>query len=193
MANLTAMAMILFRIWRGGGGYQALFTAIVALGAVPAHANLCLLVPLKPGQRWLALGTIGLGAMTAILIFAGVAMDIHRGDSLLLRLAAATAIFAGCGSLALLVLARLNRGANVEPGALPVELNIALTCPRCQSKQSLPLGGAACSGCNLRIHITVEEPRCLQCGYLLYQLTSPQCPECGTAIQAGAAPSPAAT
>ncbi len=49
-------------------------------------------------------------------------------------------------------------------------------------KQTIELGGSACKACGLRIEVRAEEPRCRQCGYLLYRLTSDTCPECGTPI-----------
>ncbi len=101
------------------------------------------------------------------------------------RLAAAGGILTGCGSLALAVLARMNRKVDYEPVSL--ELNeMTVVCPRCRKKQSVRLGDSICCACELRISIRIEEPRCPQCDYLLYRLTSDRCPECGTVIAAKA-------
>lgn len=89
----------------------------------------------------------------------------------------------GCGSLALLVLARINRRVEFRPDESAVlASDVAIVCPRCSKSQRIGLGGASCGACGLRIEITIEEPRCPKCGYLLYKLASPICPECGTAL-----------
>jgi len=184
MANLAALTMWLIHLWKGGGGHENIFAMIVALGAVPAHANLCLLVPLKIGQRWLAITTVIGGIVTAALIVTCVIMRTNDWDAMT-RLAGAAAIITFCGSLALLVLARLNRGVDIDAGSMPL-IDMTIVCPRCQKKQTAAIGGTACSGCGLRINITVEEPRCPQCGYLTYMLQGNDCPECGATIAGSA-------
>ena len=89
---------------------------------------------------------------------------------------------AACGTLALLVLARINRKVDVEPGSADLG-EIPLVCPRCRKKQSLPVGNSICASCDLRISIREEEPRCAKCDYLLRGLMSDRCPECGTPIR----------
>lgn len=56
-----------------------------------------------------------------------------------------------------------------------------LTCPECQTQQSLPTGLVRCSKCKFTMIIELEEPRC-ECGYQLYNLQSNKCPECGKEI-----------
>ncbi len=184
IAAAAAFVMAAIGIWAElHRGSENLIT-VISIAVVVAHANLALLVPLKPGQRWLLVVAIGAAIVTAVMV------DLYGylpHDFSFDRLAGAAAIIAGCATLALLVLARINRGVDVE--AMPHEFqDVSLTCPRCQKKQKLPLGEAACSACGLRIAIRVEEPRCPKCGYLLYMLTGPNCPECGTAIAAPATP-----
>lgn len=101
----------------------------------------------------------------------------------LVRLGAAGGILAACGSLAMAVLARLNRGVYVEESVTSLS-DVELVCPRCRTKQKLPLGDSACAKCGLRINIRVEEPRCATCGYLLIGAVSDRCPECGTPVLA---------
>lgn len=63
---------------------------------------------------------------------------------------------------------------------LTSDSKLSLTCPRCHTAVTLPLGGAQCPECRLRILIEVEEERCRKCGYSLFKLESDVCPECGT-------------
>ncbi len=65
--------------------------------------------------------------------------------------------------------------------SIPLNVRVELVCPRCRSTQSLLPGPRECTACGLRITIDVEEPRCA-CGYLLHQLVSEQCPECGRVV-----------
>ena len=58
----------------------------------------------------------------------------------------------------------------------------SVVCPCCGLDQTVPLGTSSCSACGLRIHLRIEEPRCPDCDYLLYRLTSGRCPECGTVV-----------
>ena len=93
---------------------SAFFVCVVSVAAVVAHANAMAWCPLKPAQRWLLWGTIGAGIAT------GAFVDLARittpwQEEMLGRLAGATAIIAGCGTLALLVLARINQ--RIVPGS----------------------------------------------------------------------------
>lgn len=51
-------------------------------------------------------------------------------------------------------------------------------CPRCGRAQDFVNGHGACAHCGLRVWLDIHEPRCA-CGYLLYDLPSDTCPECG--------------
>jgi hypothetical protein len=160
---------------------------VVSFAAVVAHANVCLFVPLMQGQRWVRVVTILAAAATAVLIDALVVAD-ERGRELPMgqNLAAAAGIIASCGSLALLVLARLNRHLDRAPVLSEVR-ELTVICPGCHKKQTVRVGDSACPTCLLKFHIRVEEPRCPTCDYLLFMLQSDRCPECGTVVR-GAAP-----
>ncbi len=177
----------LVQIWgsetdRGVAWCSGLMAAAVAV----AHANLVRLCPLSRPQLWVRWATVAAVAATAglieLLVIEGRLYPLTGGTlEILGRLTGASGILAACGTLALLVLARLNRSVDYEAGAL-ADFRVVLVCPRCARKQDLAPGGDRCRACGLRIHVVVEEPRCPKCQYLLYQLTSPICPECGTAI-----------
>ena len=108
--------------------------------------------------------------------------DALTHDDILIRLASAAGFIASCGSLALLVLARINKRMPDEAPALHKIAEITLICPGCSKKHTLPVGSATCPTCRLELNVQVVEPRCPQCDYSLFMLTSNRCPECGWAI-----------
>jgi len=190
VASVVACAMWLIDIWIGTGSDLGfvIFCCLIGLAVVVGHANISLLCSLTPGQHWVRGGTIAAVVLTACMIDLIVAdersMGIGIDQDLLGRFAAAGGIAAACGTLALAVLARMNRKVDFEPVSL--ELNeMTVVCPRCQKKQPIRIGDSACMACKLRISIRIEEPRCPQCDYLLYRLTSDRCPECGTVLGDG--------
>jgi hypothetical protein len=65
--------------------------------------------------------------------------------------------------------------------SIPDRIALRLTCPNCGHDQSLGQGLRRCAKCRCALLIEVEEPRC-ECGYLLYQLQSRTCPECGRTL-----------
>ena len=133
------------------------FVCVVSVAAVVAHANAMAWCPLKPAQRWLLWGTIGAGIAT------GAFVDLERmtrpwQEELLGRLAGATAIIGGCGTLALLILARINQRR--VPAAVTVAdlREVKLTCPRCRTKQTIAIGSGQCDACGLIIQLRVQAP-----------------------------------
>lgn len=69
-----------------------------------------------------------------------------------------------------------------EPGLLEGSIEVRLSCPRCDAPMLVrSRREARCGRCRLKVRVEVEEPRCA-CGYLLYQLESDTCPECGRAV-----------
>jgi len=182
-ASAVAMAMAFYAILNDIHGGSVLFTAVVCIAAVVAHANLMMLCPLKPNQRWLGWGTIGFGALTGVFVIGLRVTHAYWTDNeVLLRLSGACAILAGCGTLAMLVLARLNRKVTAPTAAVSELKQIALACPLCGKKQTLAAGQDQCSDCGLIIAVSLQEPRCRVCGYSLLMLKSDRCPECGAAV-----------
>lgn len=70
------------------------------------------------------------------------------------------------------------------PNRPPIDADraIALTCPRCQSPQTIGSGHGECANCRLQITISLDEGVCDKCRYPLRGLTGDKCPECGTPI-----------
>ncbi|UCE60928.1 MAG: hypothetical protein JSU63_04085 [Phycisphaerales bacterium] len=187
LASIVACVMWLSEIWIGLGSDPGfvIFCVLLSLAAVIVHANLSIMCPLAVGQGWVRAVAIFAAILTAAcldVLAADDRLNLAAVDGQLFgRLAAAAGIVTGCGTLALAVLARLNRVVDFEP--LSAELTtVTVLCPRCGKKQSLRIGDSACVSCKLRISIKIEEPRCPQCGYLLYGLPSNCCPECGTTV-----------
>jgi hypothetical protein len=192
-AAAVAAAMLLVAIWRPSGRGPEVFAVITTVAALVAHANLVLLVPLLPGQRWLAWATIAATVFCGAFIDALVIADLPNDTGLLARAAGACGILSACGTLALAVLARMNRKVERAAVALAHVTTFSLTCPGCQRKHTLPTGWARCPTCGLIVHCRFEEPHCPQCDYNLYNLKSDRCPECGFAVTASTSPPPLTT
>jgi len=186
-AAAALLAIWLWGIWisRGSPLGVVVFSILLTAAAATAHASLCVLCPLKAAQRWLLIGTLFSAVVTGVMIDVFIINEelLQRAwnHDLLTRFASAAGILASCGTLALCVLARLNR--RMMSAADAQELTeLAATCPRCQRKQTLRTGRSACAGCGLRFELRIEEPRCAQCGYNLYGAGVGYCPECGLAV-----------
>lgn len=189
-AAMAGLGMALVGIWLGPHTSAIPFAIVTGATVVLGHANLMLLVVLRPGQRWVRAFTIAAMIATALLFTVMVVLAERERfpaeAELVARLAGAAGILACSGSLAILVLARLNRRAEFAPaGGAPLEITVI--CPRCRRKTRVALGEGSCAACGLRIEVRIEEPRCTECGYLLYKLTSAACPECGAPVRPGAA------
>jgi hypothetical protein len=136
---------------------SAFFICVVSVAAVVAHANALAWCPLKPAQRWLLWGTIGAGIATGGFVdWARITSPWQ--EEMLGRLAGAAAIIAGCGTLALLILARINQRIVPVAATLTDLREIALTCPRCRAKQTITMGSGKCRACGLLIQVRVQQP-----------------------------------
>ncbi len=137
---------------------SAFFVCVVSVAAVVAHANAMAWCPLNPAQRWLLWGTVGAAIAT------GGFVDLAKitspwQEEMLGRLAGATAIIAGCGTLALLILARIHQRITPVAAAVADLREITLTCPRCRAKQTVAIGSGKCGACGLLIQVRVQEPQ----------------------------------
>ncbi len=132
------------------------FICATSVAVVVAHASLMVRVPLRRKQQWLLWGTVGTAIATAAFV------DVARitrpwQEDILGRLAGAAAIIAGCGTLALLVLAKINRRATPSPTSVSELREITVACPRCHHKQSVAIGEGSCGICGLVIQVRVRE------------------------------------
>ena len=153
----AAFAISAYAIIRDIHETFAFFVCVVSVAAVVAHANVMVWCPLKPAQWWLLWGAIGAGIATGGFVDWGGITGPWQGE-MLGRLAGATAIIVSCGTLALLILARINQRI-ISVAATVADLHeITLTGPRCRAKQTLALGSGKCGTCGLVIQVRVQEP-----------------------------------
>jgi ribosomal protein L37E len=131
---------------------STLFVCIVSVAVVVAHANAMVRVPLGPNQRWLLWATIASGIIAAGFVDVGRITRPWQQD-MLGRLAGAAAIMAGCGTLALLVLARANRNVGLPEFSQADVHQVTLVCPRCRRKQSIAVESGRCAVCGLGIEV----------------------------------------
>ncbi len=159
LAAVLGWALCTWGIWTDANTFEDVLVVITSVAIVVAHANLAMFVPLGGGQVWLRVATIGAVAIAAFCLDVDIVLSLSKGGqiSAVARVALAAGILASCGSLALIVLACLNRIAELRSASGPIT-TITIVCPQCGKRQALALAGAACSGCGLRIHIRVEAP-----------------------------------
>jgi hypothetical protein len=156
-AAAAAFSIAAYAIIRDIHETSAFFVCVVSVAVVVAHANAMAWCPLKPAQRWLLWGTIGAGIATGGFVdWARITAPWQ--EEMLGRLAGATAIIAGCGTLALLILARINQRITPVVASAADLREITLTCPRCRSKQTIAIGSGECGTCRLVIQVRVQEP-----------------------------------
>ena len=156
-AAVVAFSISAYAIIRGIHESSAFFVCVVSVAAVVAHANAMAWCPLKPAQRWLLWGTIAAGIATGGFVDLAKITNPWQ-EEMLGRLAGATAIIAGCGTLALLVLARINQRIVPVAATLADLREITLMCPRCRAKQTIAIGSGKCGACGLVIQVRVQEP-----------------------------------
>lgn len=154
LANVIAWYLVMAHEWGQWPLYEKTITMFTSLGVVVAHTSVTLFVPLSAGQVWVRIGTSVALVVTALFLNLELLVSPARGIGMLGRVAGAAGVVASCGTLALMVLARLNRGGH--PGEMVGHVSdITLFCPRCRSKQTLALGGAECWRCGQPIRVTL--------------------------------------
>lgn len=183
VASIIGCTLAIYAICVDIHSGSTIFAAIVSIAGVVPHANLCMLVPLAGAQKWVRVVTIAGAIVTAVIIdLLVLASNNNTQFPLGENLAGAAGIITACGTLALGVLARLNRNLDRVPVLSEIK-QIAVVCPGCQRKQTLNVGSSTCPHCGLLFDIRLEEPRCPSCDYLLFMLQSDRCPECGTLVR----------
>jgi hypothetical protein len=187
-------------VWVGDAvGWSSIEPALRALGALTflsawtAISGMTLLARSggapAAAVRWIAFSLltawllVGLASMASPLLAEHVLFRVI-GERVVARAAAASAVlFLGC-SITQPVLIRLARTAHdhTDPRLADRHVAVRVRCPRCGHEADVAANtAAACGGCRLLLRVEFEEPRCA-CGFLIYRLEAPNCPECGRGI-----------
>ncbi len=125
-------------------------------------------------------------AVAGLLLYATLELQavLYLGSThTLFRLGGALCVTGLFGIIATVVLHKQYAIRSPTPAPL-AEQRITLTCPGCGRSQTVGIGQSTCPACRLQFRIEVEAPTCATCGYLLFQLASDVCPECGSAVAA---------
>lgn len=164
LASVVAWLMVSIHVFRPlhSASGETVFTLLTTLAAVTAYANLVLLPKLSPLHEIFRLGTVGLGTLTALLVDLIVICEIHHipfksFSDTLGRLAAAAGILTACATLAILVLALINRSRSPTTAVALAWIEMAITCPSCGEQQKVPLGDSTCRKCRLSFSIRISE------------------------------------
>lgn len=185
---LTALALLtIIGIWFGFDSWwwlPELFASLVTLLGWTVWMSVFMLVPCRRKVSIvIARSTAVVGALLAAVVLLLI-WEVLNDDDSSIRLLSALIILTACGTLIVPILGLLDRQAHrASLQSVSQRMKIELICPRCHTSQQLATGHAACQTCGLRIEINVQEPRCT-CGYLIYQLQSDKCPECGRLLPA---------
>jgi hypothetical protein len=151
-AAAAAFSMATYAILLDIRQTSSLFVCFVSVAVVVAHANTMVRVPLASNQRWLLWATLGAAFTTAGFVDLGSITRPWEQD-MLGRLAGAAAIMAGCGTLGLLVLARVNRRVEMPEFSWADVRQVTLVCPRCRRKQTIAIESGTCGACGLGIAV----------------------------------------
>jgi len=176
----VALAMTLVCVWASdveseSFGKATLIAAITAFSL--AHAALLIRVPGGGRLGGLLYGTMACVGLLAAML--AIAIVVEPREEWWYRWMGAVGVLDACGSLTLLIAAKLRQVGRVEKLETTAG-RVELRCPRCTVLQTVSVGASACTACGLKFRIEVEEPRCAKCDYLLWQLAERRCPECGT-------------
>jgi ssDNA-binding Zn-finger/Zn-ribbon topoisomerase 1 len=182
VAAVVALGMVLICIWAEEADNEAFgkATAIAGIAAF-SFAHTALLVRVPGGGRLSGLLYGTMACVWLLAAMAAIAIIVEPQEEWWYRWMGAVGVLDACGSLTLLIVAKLRQVGRVEKLETTAG-RVELRCPRCTVLQTVAVGASACTACGLKFRIDVEEPRCAKCDYLLWQLAERRCPECGTAF-----------
>lgn len=189
LSALVQFSLGIYGTWFDRSGDPTLFTAMASVSFVIGHANVMKRVPAGQAGFWAKLAAIigmaGAGISTTIVVLVDQWYD-SSGSDIPTRILGASALMATCGTMAVLILYRLQKkSAGAIAGPLSSAITkVDLTCPHCGKGQAIEVAPRTghCSNCNLVIRVTIREPRCTACEYPLLGVKGDRCPECGEPI-----------
>ncbi len=112
--------------------------------------------------RAATLGITGLLGLSIVL-----AIWFELDEDWMWKLIAVFSVLASCGTVVTPILALIEKLKHKDmPSAMDARVSVSLTCPRCNTTQTIRAGRAKCESCGLRIELKIQELRCA-CGYLL--------------------------
>ncbi len=140
---------------------ETIITISSSIAALVAYINLILFLPLLIRSEWvrtIAIGTVFLmGIGVDFLIIHNIwDWPEYPWHDWVERITAAASIVASCSTVGLLVLAIIQRFSNLE-GKRSAFQELTLTCPRCETQQTVEIGKSMCSHCQLEFFIQVHE------------------------------------
>jgi len=158
---------------------------ILIVGLVLAHRLMLgpLRMPMMVASVTKRTALVSAGLLGTLIIVGLINDGFWDWDELFVRLMGIAAIIMAGSTIATGAFAIFGpRPGEDEPGLLIGSIPVALSCPRCAAEVRVQSNrDGRCAGCRLRVRVEIEEPRC-DCGYLLFELESDTCPECGRAI-----------
>ncbi len=172
---------------RGKDEFIEVASSVSVVAALSLQLGLVLLPPLQAFfWRLLRVFTIACAVVAALGLLAIITdLDDVAGIGHVVSFVTAVAFMLALLGTAMVPLASAIERSSAADGHehdLPASVPVSLTCPHCKSDITISSQKSeACSTCRLKIRITLEEPRCA-CGYLLYDIRSDACPECGRAV-----------
>lgn len=159
--------------------WKSLGIAWVLAVALP-HISLLSFARLHARYLWIRRMTIiAIGLLASLVIY--LILTNGYGGDLIARLIGIFAIADVCGTIAMPILHRVS-AIRTREAVRSTDLELSLTCPRCETTQKLGVGRSTCRTCGLKFVIDIEEQLCPHCGYALYKLESANCPECGQVV-----------
>jgi hypothetical protein len=189
-ALVISMGLFITGIWVGWRWDQYfLKPGAVALSFGLTFVHRLVVCPLRctlPVFRLCKLIALTTGAITGFIVCAAFITDgFGFYNEIMFRILAISAIVCAGTTIATGALAFFApKPGDDEQGTLASSIPIDITCPRCNTTINAHSNkDSRCPTCKLHVRIEIKEPRCA-CGYLLYQLQSDSCPECGKPIPA---------
>lgn len=160
VTSLVAWTLAMVPTWTDTVPDEKLMFFIASLAVTFAHTSFVMLAPLTSYQNWLRWLTVATAIGAMVLTNLEINLEPGGGLSLFGRSGAACLVVVACGSLALIVVATINRLSarhDTGPSEYAKEFgNIGVTCPHCECAIEAPIGRIVCPQCGLVMSIRIE-------------------------------------